>query len=315
MTFGVKVLIATLALASPAGAFELSLPADCILGQTCYIQQYADHAPGPTAQDFTCGALSYQGHDGTDFALPTRAAMAAGVNVLAAAPGTVEGIRDDIADFAPVEPGKDCGNGVLIDHGDGWQTQYCHMKQGSIGVRAGQDVSLGTVLGQIGQSGQAEFPHLHLSVRHNGQNVDPFAPEIPTTCGATALRGLWAQPLPYQPGGLLAIGISAAIPDFAAIKSGLPSPNLPKTATALVVWAYLFGSRTGDSIAFTLDGPEGALLSQTVALEKPQAQLFRAVGLKLKTTAWPAGRYTGTAKLIRNGAVLETKTIAIAVQD
>ena len=88
--------------------------------------------PGPAATDFTCGPLSYDGHDGTDIALPTRAAMAEGVAVLAAAPGTVTGIRDGIADFAPVIQGKECGNGVVIDHGAGWVTQYCHLRQGSV---------------------------------------------------------------------------------------------------------------------------------------------------------------------------------------
>jgi hypothetical protein len=310
-----KALVTALALASPAGAFELSFPVDCLLGKTCYIQQYVDHDPGPSAQDFTCGPLSYQSHDGTDIALPTRAAMAAGVNVLAAAPGTVKGTRDGIADFAAVVQGKECGNGVLIDHGDGWQTQYCHMKQGSVRVRTGDAVIPGTPLGLIGQSGMAEFPHLHLSVRHNGTQLDPFAPEIPTTCGSTADSGLWSQPVPYEPGGLLSIGISANIPDYDAIKSGLASPTLPTTAPALVVWTHMFGNRAGDHIAFTIIGPQGDLLSQTVALEKPQAQLFRAVGIKLKTAAWPAGQYTGTAKLIRNGTELNIKTISIAVQD
>jgi hypothetical protein len=83
-----------LALALPAGAFaqtdfRLAWPAACTLGETCHIQQYYDHDAGPKAADFTCGTLSYDGHDGTDIALPTRAAMTAGVEVLASAPGTV----------------------------------------------------------------------------------------------------------------------------------------------------------------------------------------------------------------------------------
>ena len=85
--------------------------------------------------------------------------------------------RDGVADFAPFRRGQDCGNGVLVDHGDGWETQYCHMKQGSVRVTSGDAVGAGAVLGQIGQSGMAAFPHLHLSVRHNADKIDPFAPE------------------------------------------------------------------------------------------------------------------------------------------
>ena len=167
----IRGLILALALATPAGAIDLALPADCTLGDTCYIQQYFDHDPGPGAQDFTCGGLSYDGHDGTDIALPSRAAMAAGVAVLAAAAGTVTGTRDGLADFAPVVPGKECGNGVIIDHGQGWQTQYCHMKQGSITVHPGDSVTSGTPLGRIGQTGLADFPQLHPTLCHEIRTI------------------------------------------------------------------------------------------------------------------------------------------------
>ncbi|MEO5613558.1 MAG: M23 family metallopeptidase, partial [Cypionkella sp.] len=288
----IKALTFSLALAFPAGAFELAFPVDCRLGDTCYIQQYVDHDPGPSAQDFTCGPLSYQGHDGTDIALASRAAMFAGVNVLAAGAGTVKGIRDGVADFAAPVADRECGNGVLVDHGGGWETQYCHMKQGSVRVKAGDDVLPGSVLGQIGQSGLAAFPHLHLSVRHNGAELDPFAPDTLTSCGAPG-PGLWDQPFAYQPGGLLDIGISAGIPDYPAVKAGLASPDLPKDAPALVLWTFLFGAQPGDAILFRLTGPEGDILTERSVLEKTQAQSFRAVGRKLKTAEWPAGRYQG----------------------
>ena len=308
----IKALTFSVALAFPAGAFELAFPADCHLGATCYIQQYVDHDPGPGAQDFSCGPLSYQGHDGTDIALPSRSAMQAGVNVLAAGPGTVKGGRDGIADFAAVVPDKECGNGVLLDHGGGWETQYCHMKQGSVRVRVGDAVDTGAVLGQIGQSGMAEFPHLHLSVRHNGAELDPFAPDSLTSCGAAG-AGLWDPALPYQPGGMLAIGISSAIPDYAAIKAGLASPALPGNAPALVVWTYLFGLQAGDAILFRLTGPEGDILTERSVIEKPQAQAFRAVGRKLKTAEWPAGQYQGEAVLQRDGVELGRQQIEVTV--
>ena len=308
----IKALTLSMALAFPAGAFELAFPADCRLGDTCYIQQYVDHDPGPSAQDFTCGPLSYEGHDGTDIALPSRAAMLTGVNVLAAGAGTVKGLRDGIADFAPVVADKECGNGVLVDHGGGWETQYCHMKQGSVRVQVGDAVVPGSVLGQIGQSGMAEFPHLHLSVRHNGAELDPFAPDSLTSCGAPG-PVLWREPLAYQPGGLLSLGISAAIPDYPAVKAGLASPDLPKDAPALVVWAFLFGAQAGDAILFRLTGPDGDVLTERTVLEKTQAQVFRAVGRKLKTAEWPAGRYQGEAILQRRGVELGREQVEITV--
>ena len=77
---------------------HLALPLDCTLGESCFIQNYVDDDPGPGAADFTCGALTYDGHKGTDFALTSIAAMEAGVTVRAAAPGVVRGVRDGMPD-------------------------------------------------------------------------------------------------------------------------------------------------------------------------------------------------------------------------
>lgn len=296
-------LILTLALAQAAGAFELAQPVDCVLGEGCYIQQGFDHDPGPGAQDFTCGTLAYDGHDGTDFALPTRAAMAAGVAVIAAAPGKVTGIRDGVPDAAPFPPGQDCGNGVAIDHGGGWVTQYCHLMQGSVTVRPGEQVETGATLGMIGQSGNAEFPHLHLSLRRNGTEIDPFAPDL-AACGADP-ADIWADPVTLAPGGFLQAGFADHIPEFDAIKSGLPDPGLTPTSPALVLWLYLFGTQAGDAILIDITGPDGPFMTERIALEKTQALSFRAIGRKLKTEAWPPGSYDAAARLIRRGAEID----------
>ena len=240
--------------------------------------------------------------------------MAAGTAVLAAALGTVTGIRDGMADIAANDPAapsvenRECGNGVVIDHGDGWETQYCHMRQGSVSVAGGQKVETGTPLGLIGMSGQAEFPHVHLSVRHNGTEIDPFAPNL-QTCGEAPTDTLWQTPPPYTPGGIIAAGFSAEGPEFAAIKSGLPTPDLTSQSPALVLWAHVFGARAGDTLLIRITGPEGRLLAESLPLEKTQARLFRAAGKRLKTAGWPLGPYQGTARLIRNGTEVDQFTL------
>lgn len=315
------LLCLTLAPATPAGAFELAWPVACALGVTCHVQNYVDRDPGPAWQDVGCGALSYDGHDGTDIALPTRAAMEAGVDVLAAANGTVKGIRDGMPDIsrddpsAPPVDGKECGNGVLIDHGDGWQTQYCHMKQGSIAVLAGDRVTTGDVLGQVGLSGQTVFPHLHLAVRKDGQALDPFAPDESATCGeADETSDLWSVVVAYDSFGFLDAGFSDAVPDYAAIRAGVP-PRMafPADAPALVVWAFFFGAREGDVLALSITGPEGDVIREAITLDRTQAQAFRAIGRKARGD-WPVGPYHGKATLTRNGAVIEERSTSMSVE-
>ncbi len=184
------------AMAAPP-AIQLHLPLACQPGQSCFIQQYFDHDPGPGEKDYRCGSMTYQGHDGSDFRIPTMAAQRAGVAVLAAADGTVTALRDGMADVSvavtgsAAVAGRECGNGVILSHPGGWQTQYCHMAKGSVRVIRGQAVKAGDALGKVGESGDAAFPHLHLNVIKDGTKVDPFAFGAPPgACRAGA--SLWA---------------------------------------------------------------------------------------------------------------------------
>jgi len=235
------------------------------------------------------------------------------VDVLAAAPGTVLALRDGEPDtgLEGALAGKECGNGVVIGHGGGWQTQYCHLKAGSVTVTKGQRVTTGTYLGQVGLSGQTEFPHLHLSLRKNGEVVDPFDITTPETC-APENPGLWVDPPGYRPGGLIAAGFSGAVPAYDTIKAGRAArAELSGLADAIVLWGYAFGGRAGDEISFKIEGPTGVFLDKHVTLEKAQAQLFRALGRKLHEGNRAAGDYTGTVELIRDGRVIDRQVTAL----
>ncbi len=296
---------------------RLAFPVDCTLGRDCFVQNYVDRDPGPGFLDFACGPLGYDGHRGTDIALPDRAAMRRGVAVRAAAAGVVRATRDGMidndnpSDALRVPSNRACGNGVLIDHGGGWETQYCHLARGSVSVRAGDEVAAGDVIGEVGMSGRAEFPHLHMSLRHDGQLVDPFRPDPlrPDHCAPPegANHGLWAEPLPYQPGGLVSAGFAERVPEFAEIREGTAAAaSLPATAPALVFWAHVFGARAGDRLELSIIGPEGqALLQKSLVLERTQARLFRASGRRTPPPGWPAGRYRGIAELWRGETVVD----------
>ncbi|TCL08128.1 peptidase M23-like protein [Shimia isoporae] len=304
-----------------AGAPLLETPVDCNIGDNCYIQNYVDHNSASGYLDFTCGPLSYDGHKGTDFALPTYAAMEQGVNVLASAAGVVKGTRDGMKDqiltkenAAQIE-GRDCGNGVVIDHGQGWETQYCHLKQGSVQVAKGDKVEAGHILGQIGLSGRTQFPHLHISVRQGGRVVDPFFPSQDADRCGEPRDAMWADPLQYEAGGLIRTGFETGIPDYSDVKSGAAGDaEIATDAPALVVFAFGFGSRSDDIVDITITGPTGNVMSQSVTLEKVQAQYFRAVGKRTPAQGWPKGTYTGIVTLSRDGEVLDQSTTSVMVK-
>jgi murein DD-endopeptidase MepM/ murein hydrolase activator NlpD len=63
------------------------------------------------------------------------------------------------------------GKTIVVDHGLGLQTMYMHLSQ--IRVTEGQLVTPSQILGLSGQTGYAEAPHLHISVRLNSISIDP----------------------------------------------------------------------------------------------------------------------------------------------
>jgi Peptidase family M23 len=318
---GLMALLTPFAGPALAEGFLLELPIDCDLGQTCYIQQYVDHDPSETAQDYRCSGLSYDGHKGTDFALPHLAMMKRGVPVLAAAPGVVIGLRDGMADQvysqanAKEVKGRECGNGVVLRHADGWETQYCHLKRGSLAIAKGDRVAVGTPLGKVGMSGRAAFPHLHLSVRKDGNQIDPFVPNGETSCATAPSQTLWRDPPPYRAGGLLLSGFTDQVPDYSQVKAGTASSELSRKSENVVAFSFGFGFRKGDILDISITGPNGFRLSKRHSFDKAKAQAFRAIGQKRRRTPWPSGDYTGRAALIRDGAVIDSQTWTTTIQD
>lgn len=63
------------------------------------------------------------------------------------------------------------GNYVIIDHGNGYRTLYGHLQKAT--VQQGQTVNAGQQIGVIGNTGNSQAPHLHLSAWYNDQEIDP----------------------------------------------------------------------------------------------------------------------------------------------
>jgi murein DD-endopeptidase MepM/ murein hydrolase activator NlpD len=254
--------------------------------------------------------------------LPTLAVQRAGVDVLAAAPGVVLRLRSDMEDVSIAERGavalgnRLCGNGVIIAHAGGWQTQYCHLAKDSVRVRPGQTVSAGAPLGRVGLSGATVFPHLHFTVRHQGQIIDPFAFEAAAeSCGGG--KPLWrpalAASLTYRARALLNWGFAAAPVSMEAIEAG--AARARGDPAALVAWVRSIGLKSADVQELMLTAPDGETLLDHRArpLERNEAQSLLFAGKKRPVSGWPAGVYRATYRVLVAGAPVLERSFSLAL--
>ncbi len=107
---------------------------------------------GPRVSPFTGRPAKHHGID-------IRASI--GTSVLAPATGTVVHRKHDTG----------FGKVITIAHGNGLSTRYGHLN--SMGVKIGQKISRGDVIGTVGNTGLSTGPHLHYEVIVNKIRIDP----------------------------------------------------------------------------------------------------------------------------------------------
>lgn len=107
---------------------------------------------------------TWRAHKGTDYAAPT------GTRVKATADGVV--------DFVGKQNGF--GNIVVLRHQQRYTTAYAHLSRFASGLKRGDRISQGQIIGFVGSTGWATGPHLHYEFRINGVQQNPLSVALPT---------------------------------------------------------------------------------------------------------------------------------------
>ncbi|MDF3981075.1 M23 family metallopeptidase [Luteibacter sp. PPL554] len=135
-----------------------------------------------------------------------------GTPVLAVGKGRVVAARDGQADHEPLTApaASDAlslnglfGNYVVIDLGGDAFAAYAHLRKGSVRVTSGQQVSLGEVIGELGESGSSAAPHLHFQVSNAATFEEsqgmPYVFDRLSACGTEHEAQLFGLGDPWTP--------------------------------------------------------------------------------------------------------------------
>ncbi len=102
-------------------------------------------------------------HRGVDFAAPS------GTPIMAAGDGVV--------DFIGRKGGY--GKYIRLRHNSTYKTAYAHMSGYKRGLKRGDRVKQGQIIGYIGSTGRSTGPHLHYEVLENGRQRNPMSVKLP----------------------------------------------------------------------------------------------------------------------------------------
>ncbi len=125
------------------------------------------------------------GHKGVDYAAPS------GTPIHATADGTVKFIGRQ----------RGFGNVIILKNFGKYTTLYAHQSRFAKGLKKGDHVTQGQVIGYVGQTGWATGPHLHYEFRINNKPVDPLSVDLPVAqkLDAADQKAFQAVVAKYQP--------------------------------------------------------------------------------------------------------------------
>jgi len=239
------------------GQGHFVLPIAGTYGSDFIIVNYVDWGAGSQVLDHHCLDKSYNGHQGTDFVIKHFSSMDAGIDVLAIDTGIVIALQDGLFDREKTsDTAKRLGNYIGLSHANKLQSYYGHLKNGSINVKLGDTIFPGSVLGQVGSSGNSSDPHLHFELWYDSSYyIDPFK----GPCGNAF--SYWTKSIPYDSTFFTwDAGLVNFQPKLDTLKEGLANiDTFYKQDEAISFWSLHGGLRTGDSLKIRWYTPDGIL--------------------------------------------------------
>jgi len=261
---------------------------------------FVDLDPSPGFHDWKCRPFAYDQHEGTDSTIRSFAEQFIGVPVFAARDGTVVYVNDGLPDTHT--QGGFLGNVVFIDHGDGFESQYWHLKKDSITVSLGQPVIAGQQIAMVGSSGNSFGPHLHFQTMKNGPSGWEVYEPFHGPCRPGPSDFLNQGPLDSESLFLFDFGITRTnlfdLPNPWYEPWPLPTdPQIAVTDEEVVFWWFVWNFPPNCQIRVKFIRPDGSIADDAI-WNWGNPELFRAFS---NWFAWDVdwlGPMVGTWRLV-----------------
>jgi len=231
--------------------FEWPMQASAAWDQPGYhfVSAYVDHDVNPdSVVDFACSDLSYDtptyNHQGTDYAaypFGWHSMDENRIEVIAAEGGVI--VYKENGHFDENCTANNLtANMIIVEHPNGTQTWYAHLKDGSLTSKVvGDSVATGEYLGVIGSSGNSTGPHLHFEVRNAaGDVIDPYYNTGGTSCNATTTESWWANQHNHHDPMAVATYIHSAPPTYGPCNDRAIINEISETEVCNPIYLGLF---------------------------------------------------------------------------
>lgn len=307
-----------------AHGLRLSWPLACEANTTCFVAGYPDLQVGTNprgGQEYRCGTRTQSGLKGVDIRFSSREEGMNNQPVLAAAGGRVVYVKNDMPDNASARQVQrnPCGNEIRIMHSGGYQTRYCHLREGSALVFAGQAVQAGHKIAMVGHSGDTQTPRLVMYTEQDGHLLDPFtgrALNTPGDCFSIQDKSLFSPEVHYADALVLNTGFSNYLPTQEDIANGVRvDKQVSRESHHLAAWVQVFGLKRNDHELLEIRDPSGKVWKHLDRYSQfDSAEWLTFVQGARGEKALPKGTWKATYRLTRDGRVLLERDMRLQVK-
>lgn len=210
---------------------------------------------------------------GMEISLLHRVSSLKSFDVLAAAPGKVIQIRNELS------PKNECGTGLVIQHENSIQTSYCFLEKNSIVVHVGQKVGAGVLLGKMKNPTPESLPGFQFLVQSQGTIINPFEKQ-------------WWHDKNIHINEAIVVdnGLSNKSVEIASLlQKPLKMEQFTRDDSAIVAWFRIYHLLPGDKQKIVFYSPGGHIFRENKLNEVNEAQIDTIVssGISLRENQIP----------------------------